>query len=303
MANLQCKSNVLRHFAQRVPKRPYATDNPGEGMWRQAKSYALKAKYVQPQDEMLWCMCFDCDHGGAYWAAEDGVLPLPNLKILNPDNGRGHLIYYLASPVPRTDAARRLPLNFLAKIERGLCCRLDADPQYVGLIVKNPLNRYWRTTAVHDHSYTLGELDEVLHEANCTARPRKETFGLGRNCVVFDELRHMAYAKVLEFKRNGEPQSNFLAWANRQANALNGQFPVPMHFSETRGIGRSVSKWVWERFDVESFQLRQSARGKRGNAKRWANHVSQESLKPWEAVGISRATYFRRKKGNATDKH
>lgn len=120
--------------------------------------------------------------------------------------------------------------------------------------------------------------------------------GLGRNCALFDDLRQQAYRKVLEFKRNGVPRSGFEAWIRTQANAVNGQFAAPLPLSETRATARSIAKWVWERFDDQTFRRLQSERGRRGNDKRWAGHVTLEKARPWEAAGISRATYFRRRK-------
>lgn len=296
MADSLRSDGPLAHFKRWVPRHPYATDNPGEGVWRQPKFAALKCRYIQPNTIMTWCLGFDCDHDAAFWAAEDGLLPPPNIIVLNPQNGRGHLSYFLKNPVPRTDFSRIRPIHYLAKIERGMVKRLDADPGYAALITKNPLHNFWRTIEWHNHLYLLGELDAHLHAHNCVATPSHEVSGLGRNCALFDDLRHRAYRKVREFKRNRVPKSEFDAWAREQAHAINSQFPLPLPLSETQAIARSVAKWVWARFEDHAFRQLQSERGRRGNEKRWAGHVSLEETRPWEAAGISRATYFRRRK-------
>jgi hypothetical protein len=46
---------------------------------------------------------------------------------------------------------------------------------------------------------------------------------------------------------------------------------------------------------MRKFSAILSVRGKRGNQKRWAGHKSERKAKPWEALGISRATYYCRK--------
>jgi hypothetical protein len=46
---------------------------------------------------------------------------------------------------------------------------------------------------------------------------------------------------------------------------------------------------------AERFSAVQSRRGTRGNAIRWAGHVPLSTLKPWEAAGISRASWYARK--------
>lgn len=44
---------------------------------------------------------------------------------------------------------------------------------------------------------------------------------------------------------------------------------------------------------------RQSHRGKMGMAKRWEGHIAESTTKPWEAIGISRRTYYNRKKAGS----
>jgi hypothetical protein len=66
---------------------------------------------------------------------------------------------------------------------------------------------------------------------------------------------------------------------------------------EVGAIAKSVAKWTWGRFDDAAFSRRQSFLGKRGNTKRWAGHEAASATKPWEALSVSRATYYRRKSG------
>jgi hypothetical protein len=296
MANSAQSDSALAHFKRWVPKCPFATDNPRKGVWRHVKPAALRRRYIQPNEVMTWCLTFDCDHDAAFWAAEEGLLPPPNLAVLNPDNGRGHLSYFLKTPVPRTDCSRVRPMKYLAKIERGMVKRLDADRGYAGLITKNPLCADWRVIERHNHLYGLGELDEYLHAQNCVAPPKREASGLGRNCALFDDLRQYAYSEVLEFKADGNPSQAFEHAVHDQAAMINSQFTSPLPFPEVQATARSVFKWVWANFDDAAFRQRQSELGQRGNEARWGGYESQEKAQPWEAEGISRATYFRRQR-------
>jgi primase-like protein len=120
------------------------------------------------------------------------------------------------------------------------------------------------------------------------------TLGVGRNCIVFNELRAIAYREVREFKRSRSVDM-FQARLEHVALGINLQFPQALKLGEVRAIAKSVARWTWRHFDDETFRARQSFLGKRANAKRWAGHVSSEKARPWVTEGISRATWYRRR--------
>src|SRR5262249_5142100 len=76
------------------------------------------------------------------------------------------------------------------------------------------------------------------------------------------------------------------------ADGWNSGFINPMMPSEVRNIAKSVAKWVWAHFTVEDFSDRQQYRALR----RWRGHVAASKAQPWAAMGIDRATYYRRQK-------
>jgi hypothetical protein len=241
-------------------------------------------------------MLHDIDAPGAAIAHDDAYLPPPNVITVNPENGHAHSAYLLRIPVARHSAARVEPLRYFAAVERGVARRLGADRQYVGLIAKNPWHRHWRVEWRRDEPYTLDELADWLFPRDTVpdVSPRT-TLGAGRNVTVFDELRAFAYREVRAFKSRDETPDAFRARLERVALGLNQQFPRELPIGEVRAIAKSVAKWTWKHFSVERFRARQSHLGKRGNAKRWAGHQAESSTKPWQALGISRATYYRRK--------
>lgn len=285
-------------FSGHLPVRPFCTDDLAEGIHKRKKSAALRRRFIQLNDEAVceW-LPFDIDRPGAYYAAEDANLPSPNVVMVNRANGHAHAAYLLATPALKHSNAHLEPLKYLASIQRGFTNRLDADKRFVGLIVKNPAHADWFVEWRRDQPYSFDELNDWLFDEDKRFDPRpQEQFGLGRNCTAFDDLRTFAYREVLNFKRKGASFAEFRDRLIAVGTGINTQFSAPMNLSEVRAIANSVSKWTWRRFSPEQFSKIQSHRGKAGMAKRWAGHVAESTSKPWLALGISRRTYYRRKK-------
>jgi hypothetical protein len=96
---------------------------------------------------------------------------------------------------------------------------------------------------------------------------------------------------VRTYKRNG---ASFQAWHGAvmsQAEGLN-RFEVPLTYPEVLATAKSVAKWTWRHFNEPRFVAIQSARGKLGGRPRTTTQAGE----PWHAMGISRATYYRRRK-------
>ena len=242
-------------------------------------------------------MLFDIDYPGAYFAHRDANVPEPNFIAINPENGHGHSGFLLANPVARHSAARPRPLHLYAAVERGIARRIKSDRQFVGLIAKNPIHGHWLVEWRRETPYTLHELADWLFPVD--TRPDgslSTTLGAGRNCTVFDELRTIAYREVREFKRAGQSEEAFRIRLERVALGINLQFPVALKLGEVRAIAKSVAKWTWRRFSRERFSARQALRGARRAAQMWAGHTSAESTRPWLTEGMSRATWYRRRK-------
>ena len=191
-------------FVDRIPRRPYCSDDPAQGLLIRPQATALAYRRIQlnPPPHVS-CLVFDVDRKPheqhwreGYHEWRERGLPAPHWISINPENGNYHLGYLLASPVARTSAAKLKPLRYLAAIEHVLARRLGADMGYVGLITKNPVHRDWWTTW-HNHApYPLDYLAEFCPDADLAAysrRSRKEVGGLGRNVTVFDNVREWAY--------------------------------------------------------------------------------------------------------------
>jgi hypothetical protein len=302
-------SSPREDFWKLLPPTPYCSNDLGHGIYVKPKLKALERKYIQfnPAHNYTW-MLHDIDEKGAWSVHDEANLPVPNIVIINRANGHGHSAYLLANPVAKHEMARYEPLKYFAAIERGYRRRLCADRAYQGFIAKNPYHQHWAAEWRRVEPYTLEELEDYLFFSDMAPDPSlRDTMGAGRNVIIFDELRTEAYKKVRYFKRQGRSQAEFHKELVVVASDINRQFVTyrhegkrtvnvgPLPTSEIRSIAKSVSRWTWRHFSEEGFHKSQSKRGIAGNKKRWGGHVAANTTKPWEALKMSRATYYRKK--------
>jgi hypothetical protein len=77
-------------------------------------------------------------------------------------------------------------------------------------------------------------------------------------------------------------------------------FPEPLPYSEIKATAKSIAKYCWKRdgYHYHEFIHRQAIKGSKGGkvSKRKPDPTSEQSLKPWEELGISRRTYYDDKK-------
>ena len=264
-------------FVDRIPRRPYCSDDPAQGLLIRPQATALAYRHIQHNPPPhVSCLVFDVDRKPheqhwreGYHEWRERGLPAPHWISINPENGNYHLGYLLASPVARTSAAKLKPLRYLAAIEHVLARRLGADMGYVGLITKNPVHRDWWTTW-HNHApYPLDYLAEFCPDADLAAysrRSRKEVGGLGRNVTVFDNVREWAYSAVRAYWRpNGyEAWADAIRAACEGANAFGREQGGPLPVSEIKATAKSVARWVWNRFTPAGFSQVQAHRGAKG---------------------------------------
>lgn len=273
---------ALDIFRASLPNRPYCSNDLEQGLIIRPGAHALAHRYIQPNPPTAkrW-LVFDVDRQGAAYSWEDANLPAPTIITTNPANGHAHILYGLTVPVVTTEAGRAAPLRYAAAVEAVFCERLDSDSGYSGLITKNPFNPAWGTLTP-GKLYELGELADWV-DLN-TRRDKREVVGLGRNCTLFNDLRHWAYSH-LEMH-----QGDFDSWLRalqRRAGALNA-FPQPLPKQEVAGIARSVGKWTWTRYrgrlPDQQFSYRQAVRGSLGGRPMTAGLPGH---RPWEEMGLS----------------
>ncbi|MCP5693721.1 replication initiation protein [Klebsiella pneumoniae] len=252
---------------------------------------------------MFW-LGFDVDRVGAAIDWSDRNAPAPTLTITNPENGHAHLLYALQTSIRTAPDGKMKPLRYAAAVENALRKKLDADVGYSGLICKNPNHGYWKIAVWQPELYTLDWLADSLDLNAANDKEIVADYGLGRNCTLFDKTRKWAYRAI----RQGWPEyDQWLKACYERASADNLQFSFPLEDKEVIGIARSIAKWTYVKliklsFDnyVERTHLSelQSARGKVGGrkSKRMKDPDSVESKKPWLSLGISRSTFYSRKR-------
>lgn len=299
---------ALELFNSRLPKKPYYTDDLATGLRIVAKATAQKARYVQPNGPThKYYLVFDVDRMGAAIDWADRNVPAPNISVMNRENGHAHLIYCLHTSVRTAPDASLKPLKYAAAVERALCHALDADVRYSGLICKNPLNAHWQVAVWEENSYTLDWLADCLDMSSSEARNVDFSYGLGRNCRLFEKTRQWSYRAI----RQGFP--DYVQWveaAIQRVEAYNLQLTTPLSPAECATIGKSVAKWTYQRFTEKGWldwvvkthtPEIQAVRGRKGGkiggkiSKRKSVPDSERTTKPWSALGIGQATYYRRK--------
>jgi hypothetical protein len=233
--------------------------------------------YLQanPPHLRIWSL-YDIDRPGGGLAWEDGNLPPPSWASVNKANGHAHLAYGLRAPVLTASMeARQAPLRYLNAVEAAFRAKLGGDDGYSGLITKNPSHPLWWTLKGPVQAYELADLAEWVDLKQFKARQgvKVAEVGLGRNITVFDFVRLWAYKKVKTFK--GQP-TGFAQWSSAvydRCMARNGDFTTPLDSREIAHIARSVTKWTWQRFDIEASDARFSKLQAFRVAKRWTEGV------------------------------
>lgn len=253
-------------FLASAPRKPYCADDLNSGVYIRSQQSALRHRHIQhnPPKKIAF-LVFDFDRAGALVATQDAGLPEANWVTENRDTRRGHIAYALACPVITSDVARLKPMRFAASVEQGYRDALRADASYSNFLTKTPGHEDWHTKWGRFEPYTLEELAEWLPQGLPKVTPKKEqASGLGRNCRLFESMKVWSYRARLRFDDFNEWSDACLA----QAQAINGAFPNPMAFNEVRNVAKSVAKWVWQRFNNETFSAIQHHRGRKGGRAR-----------------------------------
>jgi hypothetical protein len=300
------ENGQLSLFAERLPYRPYCSDDLSDGLRILPAQSALEKRYIQynPPAMIHW-LAFDVDRRYIGLENEWRMLPPPNIAVISPGTGRHHCLYGIAAGVSTTIASRDKPMRLLEAVYEGYRHELDADPGFAQLICKNPLHPHWITHLLREDLYDLSELAEYvdLNAADKRIRkiPRKHRQGIGRNCCLFDSLRTWAYRWVDEYRSNGF--SSWQAAIMDRTEKLN-IFTDPLPLSEIRATARSVAKWTWQHYDgkmtasslaadgltPEAFSMLQSNLGKMGMAKRWGDNSEKKAeAQRMHAAGMKQA--------------
>jgi len=262
--------------ATRWARKPRFLADKGHGQVIRLFRFADAFKYIETQTPVAaQRIVIDIDRDvraitrcNDWWNLLD--VPHPSYVLLNSVNGHAHVFYELETPVATHDAARTAPLRYLAAVEAALRRALGGDVDYGGFLCKNPHSAAWELHRGRKALYSLPELSEYL-ELPHLEDLKREPSGFGRNCTLFDNLRHWAYRAVGGY-RGGSVEAWSLA-VYEQAIGCNN-FLQPLADSEVRATAKSVAKWTWKHLGTgaaaEVFSTTQKIRQARGAAKRRA---------------------------------
>lgn len=284
-------NSLLATFKDRLPHRPYCTNDFSQGLRIRPAEQALEYLYIQhnPPVCRAW-LTYDIDRPGAIYAAQDAGLPHPSMLVESPGNRHAHLSYGLTFPIytARPDTTKQM--RWAASLDILIAEKLGADRNYSGLTTKNPAHNDWITYPGRPGLYDLAELSEYVDFNDLAklrdARRRLPSIGLGRNCNLFDDLRRWAYKRVDEYRGT----ATLTVWKKvvfAQAQTYNhfeGMEKGPLFQNEVYNTAKSVAVWTWEnyfgRMPNEQFSKVQANRV----ARRWGQSPKDAvvKLKLWD---------------------
>ncbi len=285
----------LTLFEQRLPKKPYHTDEFSTGLSIARAQNAIKSRYIQANGptHKYW-LVFDVDSPNAALGWYDVGAPAPNIVATNRENGHAHLIYGLEVSIRTAPDCRSAPLRYAAAVESALREKLGADIGYAGLICKNPLSPHWLVSTWEPNLYDLDWLADYLDLSGYSGSHRLPHYGLGRNCNLFDYLSKWAYKAI----RQGWP--SFEQWFEACFTRAQGYnvrtFKEPLPLSEVKATAKSVARWTHKNFSITGFsdwQAKQGAKGGKVSKRPTQNGKSKSELLP-EVVKLKEQGYSNR---------
>lgn len=247
-SNVNNQNIVLANFYNQLPDKVLFTDELSHGLRILPKEYTTARIYVGLNQLYRHYIPIDLDRPDSLYAFRKAGIPQPTIMTVNKDNGHAHYLYALNKPVIFTDKSRLHPQEYFKEITESLEFQLDADPNFVGLITKNPLSNFWHTET-NDVSFDLKDFKEyILNRLPKQFRKRNPINRIinnpsGRNCTVFDTVRFFAYNQV----KFCDSQSELLSKVIQLALDLNSQFDTPLPIRELQDTAKSVSKWTYQR--------------------------------------------------------
>lgn len=251
----------LAHFAQTLPRYPYATDDPQAGVRIYKRENALKRVHVQVGHYPHAVLRLVVDVDLPWPQAEERLRALPpSLVLVNLRSGHFHAWYELdpipLTPPPGREESLKGALALLAEVEALLEAYYGADPGYTGLLSRNPFLHPPEWTWGGGKRWSLRDLHRELRELLPSGTRRRVDPGLasyGRNNTLFDRLRAEAYAHVTLFRGVPGGEEAFRAWVEQRAHALNQSLfrdhpKGPLDPREVHHTAKSVAKWTYRNY-------------------------------------------------------
>lgn len=239
----------------------------------------------------------DLDYDNAIFAYYDNNAPIPQFIVKNPVNGHCHYIYQLKDPVTFYARSKSAPIRLLTATEQALTELLGGDKGFTGYLAKNALNPAHDTYITGSKPYTLNDLSSNL-DLERIENPNEplNAADYGRNSGTFNTVRVQAYKLASELDYT-QLYSECLMLAEQHNSTFVGNM---MSYNEVKSIAKSIANYCKSERFQRDFSERQAKRGSKGGkvSKRKPVSTSERTTQPWLELGISRATYYNRKRQN-----
>ncbi len=285
MDNISRTAWLRQSFFGQFPKFGIrATNDVDQGIGHASLDAICNGKYTHVQAEPYNCyssIILDIDYnymGAAYETLDLEGLPVPNLAIMNRQNGHAHLVFILATPVHNNkptneaDTSSTKAVKYYKRVMAGLGMAYGADMSYKQGIVKNPCSPHWLVDIAREQPYTLDELagwvyipdDEEIEKAV------EKSKGEGRNCTLFELTASYAHRMVHSVHDLDEFKAKVKQFAQQRNCAVGDMFSRgAMDEREVNTIVQSVVNWTWNNYRLPEDQWKEwcSAQGRKGNQK------------------------------------
>ena len=261
---------LRRHGYSDAHSRPLVSPDRGKvtRSWRVPPDQAWNYPRVELRAANSWPgVMLDCDGPASIEcliaATSAGELPKPNVIVQRRASGNCHVSWFLGAPVHRGEGAGWKPQYALARVSEFFRQRVEADPDYTGVLTLNPMHTghrgAFRTWWGRRDPYSLDELAEVIPFG--WRVPTLKRTGIGRNVDLFRAA----------MRESGKPR-NWGKDVTALVVALNEALEVPLDHAEALAIAGSVNRIQRKNLDSGETQRRfafiQSCRGKRSGAAR-----------------------------------
>ena len=213
----------------------------------------------------------------------------PSWDVRRLSSGGVHAAWALAVPVHRYPGARTGPLELFGRVSEYYTAELGGDPGYGGVLAHNPISSVYETRFMYPGGWSLEELADAIPADWRGPSRQRLVSAAGRNVTLFQELCRFA-------GRLGRSVYD----VEREAGRINASFMAPLGAAEVQDVIDNVFKYRdgWQqRQHSQRFIEHQRRRGRlalgRPRGGSVSKAVSNEAIKVWELLGLSRAAWYR----------
>jgi hypothetical protein len=232
--------SAVHSLATAISSKPYCSSNFSTGVQIRPKFTALERPHIQINTPWeVKYIVLDVDkplYELSNWKIK------PSLVVLNPENDHYHVYFQLETPVLMGEKANPHPQAYLKAVIKKMITAFDADPNYSGLIAKNPLHHRWQIAPYKGRTtYSLKRLEKAVSGYPQAVKTNLIDSVEGRNCTVFDTLRFWSYRQIQAFQSPLDWDIHVMD----KCLSINQMLPIALEDREAFQIGKSVSKWTW----------------------------------------------------------